>query len=50
MLLTHTDSINKVADGFKAVAFSGSIIAGQALVSEFSLLIVNWHHVNISLA
>lgn len=28
MLLTHGDSVDKVADGFKVVAQSGNIIAG----------------------
>lgn len=29
VLLTHGDSVDKVADGFKAVAHSGSIVAGE---------------------
>lgn len=29
MLLTHGDSVDKVADGFKVVAQSGNIIAGE---------------------
>lgn len=29
VLLTHGDSVDKVADGFKVVAQSGSIIAGE---------------------
>lgn len=29
VLLTHGDSVDKVADGFKVVAQSGSIIAGK---------------------
>ena len=29
VLLTHGDSVDKVADGFKVVAQSGNIIAGE---------------------
>lgn len=29
VLLTHGDSVEKVADGFKVVAQSGNIIAGE---------------------
>lgn len=29
VLLTHGDSVDKVADGFKVVAQSGNIIAGK---------------------
>lgn len=29
VLLTHGDSVDKVADGFKVVAQSGNIIAGR---------------------
>lgn len=29
VLLTHGDSVDKVADGFKVVARSGNIIAGE---------------------
>ena len=29
VLLTHGDSISKLADGFKAVAHSGKIVAGK---------------------
>lgn len=29
VLLTHGDSIDKVADGFEVVAASGSIVAGE---------------------
>lgn len=29
VLLTHGDSVDKVADGFKVVARSGNIVAGE---------------------
>lgn len=29
VLLTHGDSVDKVADGFKVVAQSGNIVAGE---------------------
>jgi len=29
VLLTHGDSVDKVADGFKVVAQSGNIVAGR---------------------
>lgn len=32
VLLTHGDSVDKVADGFKVVAQSGNIIAGIDLI------------------
>lgn len=31
VLLTHGDSVDKVADGFKVVARSGNIVAGMHL-------------------
>lgn len=31
VLLTHGDSVDKVADGFKVVAQSGNIIAGRSI-------------------
>lgn len=31
VLLTHGDSVDKVADGFKVVARSGNIVAGKNL-------------------
>ena len=34
VLLTHGDSVDKVADGFKVVAQSGSIIAGEEHTSN----------------
>lgn len=33
VLLTHGDSVDKVADGFKAVARSGNIVAGEIQIS-----------------
>lgn len=30
VLLTHGDSVDKVADGFKVVARSGNIVAGKS--------------------
>lgn len=38
MLLTHGDSVDKVADGFKVVAQSGNIIAGEQHVREAATL------------
>lgn len=32
VLLTHGDSVNKVADGFKVIAKSNEIIAGNFIV------------------
>lgn len=34
VLLTHGDSVDKVADGFKVVARSGNIVAGIANESK----------------
>lgn len=31
MLLTHGDSIDTVAENFRAIAYSGSIVAGVSL-------------------
>lgn len=42
MLLTHGDSVDKVAEGFKVVAQSGNIIAGE----EQMRLAVTWFHIN----
>lgn len=42
VLLTHGDSVDKVADGFKVVAQSGNIIAGE-LVMFLSPPRANWH-------
>lgn len=36
MLLTHGDSVDKVADGFKVVAQSGNIIAGIYFILKLS--------------
>lgn len=36
MLLTHGDSVDKVADGFKVVAQSGNIIAGIYFILNLS--------------
>lgn len=38
VLLTHGDSVDKVADGFKVVAQSGNIIAGERSAKCFYLL------------
>lgn len=35
VLLTHGDSVDKVADGFKVVAQSGNIIAGERSAKAF---------------
>lgn len=40
MLLTHGDSVDKVADGFKVVAQSGNIIAGIYLILNLSLIML----------
>lgn len=37
VLLTHGDSVDKVADGFKVVAQSGNIIAGEPSAASFYL-------------
>ena len=39
VLLTHGDSVDKVADGFKVVAQSGNIIAGEQHAGETVTLI-----------
>ena len=39
MLLTHGDSVDKVADGFKVVAQSGNIIAGEEHTKSLVTLI-----------
>lgn len=36
VLLTHGDSVDKVAEGFKVVAQSGNIIAGIYFILELS--------------
>lgn len=36
VLLTHGDSVDKVADGFKVVAQSGNIIAGIYFILKLS--------------
>lgn len=38
VLLTHGDSVNKVAEGFKVIATSNGVIAGWFLVNVFFLL------------
>lgn len=38
VLLTHGDSVDKVADGFKVVARSGNIVAGMHL--EYLLAVI----------
>lgn len=39
VLLTHGDSVDKVADGFKVVAQSGNIIAGEQDTRNASILL-----------
>lgn len=38
VLLTHGDSVDKVADGFKVVAQSGNIVAGERAAKSFHFL------------
>lgn len=46
VLLTHGDSVDKVADGFKVVAQSGNIIAGE----EHKLYTLRLVHISILLS
>lgn len=36
VLLTHGDSVDKVADGFKVVAQSGNVIAGMDFLHHYT--------------
>ena len=41
VLLTHGDSLDGVAEGFKAIAHSGSLIAGEA-DQELNTLVLHY--------
>lgn len=50
VLLTHGDSVDKVADGFKVVARSGNIVAGEnpTTFTDFTLKHLSGESKNVS--